>query len=242
MTDDPKKNPLTAAGSTTKGSYLVALDRAKEERKQKLWKSRLAFIKKGHGLMQGKKFSEAVVVYEKYLKILELIFECKNGQLSPEHFKDSARTAELSVVTSVYWDLLRIYDTNDGYGDRQKKVALQLAKFAPLTPVLPDLLKRAQVFQRQSRHPEVVKLFIATATKSRSRCFVATSAFESSSAIEVQILRHFRDFHLKKSKFGRTFIYFYYKISPQIACVLDKHAILKRPVRLALRLVIKCVS
>jgi hypothetical protein len=234
----PSKPP-TSAG---KGSYLVALEKAKEDRKVKLWHSRLAFTKKGHALMRGKLFSEAAIVYEKYLKILEMIFECAPGQLSPDHFKESARTAELSIVTSVYWDLLRIYDASDAYGDRQKKVAVQLAKFAPLTPIFPDLLRKAHVFQKQCRHPEIIKLLIASASNERPRCFIATSAFESPRATEVQILRHFRDQYLKKSFLGRKFVFLYYKFSPMIACALDKHVGLKRPIRLALRLLIKCVS
>lgn len=235
-------SPNTPSASTGKGSYLVSLEKAKEDRKVKLWHSRLAFTKKGHTFMQSKLFSEAAVVYEKYLKILEMIFECPPGQLNPDHFKESARTAELSVVTSVYWDLLRIYDTSDAYGDRQKRVAIQLAKFAPLTPIFPDLLRKAQIFQKQCRHPEVLKLFITSASNERPRCFIATSAFESPHATEVQILRHFRDQYLKKSFWGRKFVFLYYKFSPTIACALDKHVGLKRPVRLALRLLINCVS
>ena len=245
MSDEQNNKSLNIpkeAVRKSKGSYLMALDKAKEDRKVKLWHSRLAFTKKGHSLMQEKYFSEAAVVYEKYLKILELVFECASGQLNPDHFKDSARTAELSVVTSVYWDLLRIYDTSDAYGDRQRKAALQLGKFAPLTPVFPDLLKKAYIFQKKCRHPEVVKAFVNSATKARPRCFVATSAFESPMAIEVQTLRNYRDQYLKKSILGRKFIYAYYKISPHIACALDKHSFLKKPVRLALQILIKCVS
>jgi hypothetical protein len=246
VSDEKNTDPLATATTTKptpgKGSYLIALERAKEDHKLKLWHSRLSFTKKGHSLMQDKLFSEAAVVYEKYLKILELIFECKNGQLTPEHFKESARTAELSVVTSVYWDLLRIYDTSDAYGDRQKKVAAQLGIFAPLTPLFPDLLKKANIFQRQCRHPEIIKAFIAKATKERPRCFIATSAFESAQATEVQTLRYLRDTKLKSTWLGRNFVFLYYKISPHIACALDRHAYLKTPTRVALRLLIKCVS
>jgi hypothetical protein len=241
--DDQSLKEIEKAPEKNKGSYLLALERSKEDRKIKLWHSRLAFTKKGHSLMQEKLFSEAAVVYEKYLKILEMIFECKKGQqLGPDHFKESARTAELSVVTSVYWDLLRIYDTSDAYGERQKKVALQLAKFAPLTPVFSDLLKKAIIFQKKCRHPEIVKLFINSATTTRPRCFIATSAFESPLAIEVQILRRFRDQHLRKYFLGRKFIYAYYKVSPRFACALDKHAYLKKPIRYVLQFLIKCVS
>lgn len=235
----------TASSATMdkiKGSYLLSMEKAKEERKLQLWHSRIAFLKKGHAAMQQKLFSEAVLLYEKYLKILEMVFDCGSGGLTPELFKESARTAELSMVTSVYWDLMRIYDTSDAYGDRQKKAAKKLALFAPLTPLFPDIIKRAQAFQRQCRHPEVVRQFLISAKAERPRCFIATSAFESPLSPEVQSLRLFRDLYLKQSTWGRRFVFYYYKYSPQWACALDKHKYLKRPVRGLLRLLIKCVS
>jgi len=235
-------NSPSDQSKTGKGGVLLAVERAKEDRKIKLWHSRIAFIKKGHTLMQNKLYSEAAVVYEKYLKILEIIFECPPGGLTPEMFKESAKTAELSMVTSTYWDLLRIYDTSDAYGSRQQKAANQLAKFAPLTPLFPDLIKKAQAYQKQCRHPDVVKSFIVTATKQNPRCFIATSAFESRQAQEVIFLKNWRDQYLKKHSWGRVFIFAYYKISPRIACALDKHNFLKAPIRLLLRAVIKCVS
>jgi hypothetical protein len=51
--------------------------------------------------MSVKNYSEAAVAYEKYLKILELVFGCKKGEkITPEQFKDNARTSELTVVTA----------------------------------------------------------------------------------------------------------------------------------------------
>ena len=235
-------NSPSDQSKTGKGGVLLAVERAKEDRKIKLWHSRIAFIKKGHQLMQNKLYSEAAVVYEKYLKILEIIFECPPGGLTPEMFKESAKTAELSMVTSAYWDLLRIYDTSDAYGKRQQKAADQLAKFAPLTPLFPDLIKRAQAYQKQSRHPDVIKSFIVSATKQNPRCFIATSAFESRQAYEVQFLKAWRDQYLKYHQVGRHFIKLYYKFSPHIACALDKHKYMKAPIRVLLRAVIKCVS
>jgi hypothetical protein len=79
--------------------------------------------------MNDKAFSDAAVAYEKYIKVLEIIFDAKPGELSPEQFKDAARTQELTVVASAYWDLLRIYDTSEKYGDRQAIAAKKLAQF-----------------------------------------------------------------------------------------------------------------
>jgi hypothetical protein len=224
------------------GGVLMAQQRAKEDRKKKLWQARVSLVKKGHALMGGNLYSEAAVSYEKYIKLLEIVFDAQPGNLTPEALKEAARTAELTVIAGVYWDLIRIYDTSDKYGDRQKQAARQLAKFVPYTPIFPDLMKKAQAFVKQARHPEVVKAFLAGAKKQRPRCFIATAAFDLPYALEIQILRAYRDNQLKKNFWGRKFIYFYYKSSPPIACFLDKHAWLKPPVRAILRFVIKCVS
>ncbi|MFN3455238.1 MAG: CFI-box-CTERM domain-containing protein, partial [Pseudobdellovibrio sp.] len=212
-----------------------------EARKAQMWDMRVALIKHGHKAVQDKRYADAVVSYEKYIRILEIVFESKPGELSPQAFKESARTAEMSILAGIYWDLIRIYDTNPAYKARQDKVALQLARFAPLTPINNDLVRKAEVFIKTAKNPQSVKLFLSKAGR-MSRCFIATSAFNSPVSPEVLQLRAFRDHTLRNSYFGRKFIYFYYKISPHIACVLDQHEKLKMPIRWVLRLVIKCVS
>lgn len=224
------------------GGLLLAQERAGEDRKKRLWQSRVSLIKKGHALMSNRLYSEAAVSYEKYLKVLELTFDCKPGQLTPESLKESAKTAELTIIVGAYWDLLRIYDASNQYSSRQKHVASQLARFINFTPVYPDIMKKAAIFLKQAKHPDIVRTFIANAKKKRSRCFVATSAFETPVAFEVQYLRFYRDQILKKSAWGRRFVYFYYKLSPYVAAFLDNQKWLKPLVRAFLRFVIKCVS
>ncbi len=231
----------TAANSG--GSILMAQEKAKEQHRLQLWKGRVTLIKKARMAMSQKMFSEAAISYEKYLKILEIVFDVKPGErLKPELFKESARTTELTVVTSVYWDLLRIYDTNDKYADRQMTAARQLAVFLRFTPIFPDIIKKAQSFSRSAKNPQAVKQFLKLSSASRPRCFIATSAFETPYAIEVQRLRYFRDQTLRTNSWGRRFIILYYKYSPRIACLLDKQEWLKPAVRGILRLMIKCVS
>ena len=233
---DPK-NPRNVSGSV-----LVAMEKAKEDRKIKLWHNRLAFLKKGNALMQNKLFGDAAVMYEKYIKILEMVYETPTGELDPGMFKDTARTAELPVITSVYWDLLRIYDTSPSCSDRQKKVAVQLARFATMTPLYADIVKKAEIFLRQSRNPAAVKIFLEKANVKRPRCFIATAAFESPLKKEVQILRFYRDFYLLESTFGNAFVQFYYLISPSVAQFIENKPLFKAVIRVFLRGLIRCVS
>lgn len=234
---------LRRTAATASGGILMQQERAREQHRLQLWKSRVLLIKKARLCMSQKLYSDAAVNYEKYLKILDIVFDVKKGErLKPEAFKDSARTTELTVVASVYWDLMRIYDSNEKYADRMVNSARQLAMFIQFTPIYPDIIRKAESFQKSARNPQVVKQFLKLSDKERPRCFIATSAFESPLTFEVQELRTFRDFTLRKSKWGRNFIAFYYRTSPRIACLLDKHDWLKPAVRAGLRLLIKCVS
>jgi hypothetical protein len=66
------------------------------------------------------------------------------------------------------------------------------------------------------------------------RCFIATAVF-GIDAIETNILRQFRDMHLIPYSLGRMIISLYYSISPYIVIVIEKHPVLKIPIRAALR-------
>lgn len=234
---------LQRTASSAAGGVLMSQEKAKEQHRLQLWKSRVNLIKKARQAMAQKSYSEAAVCYEKYLKILDIVFDIKKGDvLKPESFKDSARTTELTVVASVYWDLLRIYDSHEKYVDRMQNSAKQLAMFIQFTPIYPDIIRKAESFQKSAKNPQIVKQFLKMSDKERPRCFIATSAFEDPMSSEVLCLRAWRDFSLRKSAAGRSFIAFYYRHSPGFACWLDEHTWLKPFVRAALRLLIKCVS
>jgi hypothetical protein len=217
-------------------------ERQREEYKKVLWGSRLTLIKKAQMLVKSQVYNEAVICLEKYIKILELIYDCGPHGLTPEHFKESARTNELSIITSAYWDLFRIYDSAPSAAERQKKAAEKIAIFAKYTPLYTDILKKARSFQKQAKQPDIVKSLINQLTNEKGRCFIATSAFEHNESIEVQTLRHFRDMKLRNNLWGRQFIYFYYKTTPIIAQFLDNTRFLKPFVRFFIRLIIKVVT
>ena len=214
-----------------------AREKAREQKKLMLWKSRVNLIKAARALMNEKKYSEAAVQYEKYLKVLEIVFDCQPGQLKPEDFKDSARTQELTVVASVYWDLVRIYDTSEKYGDRMNQATKKLSQFLRFTPVYPDVMRKAEAFVRTARNPNIVKNFLKAAKTGKGRCFIASSAFGPES-FEVIALQKWRDEYLLHSFLGKSFVRAYYLVSPPIAYFLDVFPGLKAPVRKALRLFI----
>lgn len=67
-----------------------------------------------------------------------------------------------------------------------------------------------------------------------SRCFIATAAYGTPMAQEIQILRDFRDGYLMTNPVGRAFVDFYYRTSPPIAEFITTHPELRPMVRAGL--------
>jgi hypothetical protein len=206
----------------------------REKNRMVMWKSRVNLIKQARSLMAQKAYSEAAVQYEKYVKVLEIVNNVEKGKLSPAVFNNSSRSKELTVITSVYWDLMRIYDTSPRYGDRMLKAAEKLALFLPISPIYPDILKKAEAFARSAKNPGVVRQFLK-AVKKRGRCFIASAVYEETPwAEELWVLRRFRDEVLKTSPMGRRFVLTYYRYSPRIAKNIRSSQWKTRVVRMAI--------
>ena len=62
-------------------------------------------------------------------------------------------------------------------------------------------------------------------------CFIATAAYGTDTAQEIDILREFRDEILLPSSIGAQFVSFYYRTSPPIADFISQHDVLRTIVR-----------
>lgn len=68
-----------------------------------------------------------------------------------------------------------------------------------------------------------------------SPCFVATAAFGTPWALEIQVLRNWRDYVLRKKLLGRAFIKFYYIVGPYAAKVVKRSEFLRAITRKYIR-------
>ena len=69
------------------------------------------------------------------------------------------------------------------------------------------------------------------AQKPESDCFIATAAYGSGSAVQIDVLRDFRDEVLLQSAAGRDFVDFYYAASPPLADYIAEREWLRTLVR-----------
>lgn len=226
----------------SQGAQLRAKEQARAQHRMSMWRNRVSLIKQARQHMEGKAYSEAAVFYEKYLKILEVIYELSPGGLTPEIFKNKARQKELTVITTVYWDLVRIYDSSEKYGDRLQKSIAKLILFAPYSTIKTALYKNAANYIKTSKHPQLFAEMEKKLGIKKKGCFVATAAFENDQAPEVLLLRRFRDQYLIRTKFGNYFVEKYYNFSPPVARWMQNNPKSKKPVRTMLRVITFCLE
>lgn len=75
---------------------------------------------------------------------------------------------------------------------------------------------------------------VTTLAEDDSNCFIATAAFGSPMAKQVNILRQFRDRYLLTNAFGRRFVSWYYRNGPVAANFIKDKPLAKAAVRIAL--------
>ena len=75
---------------------------------------------------------------------------------------------------------------------------------------------------------------IGNAIKVPEICFIATAAYGTPMAEEIQILREFRDEYLLTNPLGQALVGVYYRVSPPIAEFITEHPSLKPIVRAGL--------
>lgn len=78
--------------------------------------------------------------------------------------------------------------------------------------------------------------------KDPNGCFIATAAYGTPLAYEINELRYWRDTKLSSTSYGKVFIKNYYKFSPPIANYISQKEHLKKGVRIILKPLIKYVK
>jgi len=107
---------------------------------------------------------------------------------------------------------------NDGYGfDRWTGDVATIADVrAPVTTIVMD------------------GDYSITATFKSMMCFIASAAYGTDTAEEIEILREFRDTVLLPSSLGSRFVALYYRISPPVADHISRYEVLRMAIRAGL--------
>jgi hypothetical protein len=206
----------------------------KEANRLSLWRRRVDIMRDARDRFATKDFVGAVVSYEKYLRVVEMIYDVKPNHLQVSFFSNPARAKELVLITTSYWDLIRIYDQSDRFKKRFNECAEKFVEFLPFTPMYSEMLQRIQDYKKVAKHKDVFQKIYKQVQKKKKRCFIATAAFQYEESPTVSILCAFRDKILINSFGGRALIRTYYLVSPPFARLLDRSPQLRVIARSAL--------
>jgi hypothetical protein len=215
---------------------------AKEANRLSLWRRRVDIIRDARDRFADRDFGAAVVSYEKYLRIIEMIYDVKPNHLKVDFFNNPARAKEMVLLASTYWDLVRIYDQSDRFSKRFQECADKLIEFLPLTPLYSEIVRRLAEYRKTAKHKDTFNKIYNKVQKKKKRCFIATAAFEYESTPTVEALCKFRDEILIRNSAGRAFTSAYYFFSPAVAEVLDRSPRLRKMTRVALTTITKKID
>jgi hypothetical protein len=204
---------------------------AKEQHRLTLWRSRVQLIREARDRFAAKDYPGSVVNYEKYFRVLEIIYEVKPNEIQVAHFNNSARSKELVVIASAYWDLMRIYDQSKKFSKRLDQCAEKLGEFLPFTPIFAEISRKVEDYRKTAKNKDPFDKVLRIAKKGKGRCFIATASFQNAEDPVVKTLCEFRDEILITTKLGRLFVQAYYKLSPSIAKVIEQSHMLQKVTR-----------
>lgn len=218
------------SSSVSQGAQLIAAENAKAHNRMVLWKNRISLIKQGQEKMSVRAYSEAALLYEKYIRTLEICNDIEAGKLDPLFFNKPGQEKELYVLATVYWDLMRVYDSSSRYGQRLATTSRNLLKILPYCKNKQEIIRKANRYLKSSKNYNVFKNFCRESSrlKKGGGCYIATASFGSQSTWQVQTFYHFRDKILYKSFNGRLFICIYYLVSPTLANYIANRPSLKK--------------
>ena len=197
--------------------------------KKNLWKNRLALIKQAHVFIARKEHSEAAVCFEKYLKILQLVYEKDFSELNATMFGDNPK--EVTVMCSALWALVEIYDLHTQYKNRQEECAVKVGELMPYTNLFANLAKNAATKSRQGNNPTAYRKLLQAANIKTGNCFIASIAFEDRNDPTLVTLRQFRSQVLIRTSAGKHFVRAYYRYSPALANRLQHFSAAKLTLR-----------
>lgn len=217
MASKPKS---AAERQRERSDKLEAQIREQEKRKQdrqfldELAK-RISIAREGRTHIERKNFAAAMSSYRRFLSITAKSFDVKVEEISPNLFEEKSRVAESLIISSIFFDLLKMLDKLDSDGAREERhlyhrLFLRFTKGMPFQHFAAENIRKHLVYSNAIRHK---KEFWATykAIVGSSFCLVATWAFDSIEAPEVEKLRAFRDEVLEKNFLGRAFTRAYYR-------------------------------
>jgi hypothetical protein len=156
-----------------------------------------------------------VTKYTEYLKLLADIHEVGPYELVPSHI-DKKHVSELLLISQVYYELAKVYDTTPELKKKTKTCLSQFVKFSINQPyqVLNSEILRKHLKKNKFKNTDLFETTLKSIFSGSSKCFVATWCYGEDHQI-TQVLRQFKN-KILLFRIGLLFVAQYYKRSPGV--------------------------
>lgn len=187
---------------------------------------RVTIAREGRAFIERKNFPAAMTSYRRFLAITAKSFNVQVEALSPTLFEEKRRVAESLIISSIFFDLLKMLDKLNSDSAREERLLyhrlfLRFTKGMPFQHFAAENIRKHLVYSNSIKNKNEFWATYRTIV-GKSFCIVATWAFDSDSREEVVRLRRFREEKLWPTPVGRKLVRAYYRHGPAIATVLAK--------------------
>ncbi len=231
MGDTDEKTPPPGAGGGETSSFDHLRSQIKQSisdlqarQKTEQFQRRIEIARAGIASYESKRFSEAIQLFNQYLKILGDWKGVKAEDLSPRHFEAKEEQNEKLLITGIFWDLAKLYDRtkNPKNVPRLKQYLgkyVDFSKGADYQALCSETIRKYVVANKPLHKAE---FNAALASLMDQKCFVITALADGLTSDEVLPFYRFRDEVLSRSRMGRGVIGVYYRVGPLFARVLNR--------------------
>jgi hypothetical protein len=207
---------------------------------QAMYNKRITVAKSGRQAFVARNYTISVKQYTEYLSIL---CHAKNVhdifKLAPKDFDEKTPVSELLLISHVYWDLSKMYESSPSFADSYSKALNQFVTFTANQPyqVLNSEMVRKYIKRRKKAKSVKVELLQITETyqdifaQSKS-CFVASYCFGDLHP-KTNTLRLFK-LELLNWPLGTKLVHYYYKFSPKFIELAKSSKLIDKITRLTI--------
>lgn len=196
-------------------AQILEAEKKKQERQflEELAK-RISIAREGRMYIERRDYARAMTAYRRFLMITAKSVNVEVEDLTPQHFEEKRRTAEALIISSIFFDLLKMLDrlnTPSAVEERRlyHRLFVRFTLGQPFQHFAGENIRKNLVYGGGIVNK---KEFWATyhAIQMKKYCVVATWAFGDADCAEVERLRGLRDGLLSSTAIGRGLVSAYY--------------------------------
>ncbi len=223
----------------------------REERERKLilkhkFENRITIAKFGKESFDLGDYGNAVKKYTEYLEIQAEVLDCKDiYSLSTDKFNPKTDLTEMLMISHIYFELARIYDSSDKFHDEAKRCLDRFVHFSanqPYQVVNSELIRKYVKKSRLKLMGDFQNAYHQIYIQSK-KCFVVTHCYGETHQI-TQDFRSFKEWMLDYS-LGHKFVQYYYAFSPKLIKTCEEYPRISSffilPIKFSLRMVAKFI-